>query len=77
MKLSATVKKTISAILLMLLMAGGYGGVIALCNQYLRTHDLITPVSKAVLIMSLVGGFYLIYRWFSKRLDVIPKKESK
>ena len=77
MKRSVTVKKTISAILLLLLMAGLYGSVIALCNQYLRTQDLITPVSKAVMIVSLVGGYYLIYRWFSKRLDLIAKNESK
>lgn len=76
MKLNTTVKKTISAILLLLLMSGLYGAVIALCNQYLRRHDLISPISKSVLIAILIIGFYLIYRWFSKRIDDLFKKKS-
>lgn len=76
MKLNTTVKKTISAILLLLLMSGLYGAVIALCNQYMRRHDLISPISKSVLIAILIIGFYLIYRWFSKRIDDLFKKKS-
>lgn len=74
MKLSITEKKAISAILLLLLMSGLYGAFIAICNQYLRRHDLISPISKFVLIFLLVIGFYLIYRWFSRRIDDISKK---
>lgn len=76
MKLNTTVKKTISAILLLLLISGLYGAVIALCNQYLRRHDLISPISKSVLIAMLIIGFCLIYRWFSKRIDDVSKKKS-
>lgn len=57
-------------------MSGLYGAVIALCNQYLRRHDLISPISKSVLIAILIIGFYLIYRWFSKRIDDLFKKKS-
>lgn len=71
MKLNTTAKKAISAILLLLLMSGLYGAVIALCNRYLRRHDLITPLSKSFLIALLVIGFYLIYRWFSRRINSI------
>ena len=69
--ISKTVKKTIYAILLLLLMSGLYGAVIALCNQYLRNNELLTPTSKFFLIAILVIGYCLIYRWFSKRLDSI------
>lgn len=76
MKVSTTAKKAISAILLLLLMSGMYGAVITLCNQYLRRHDLLSPISKSILIALLVIGFYLIYRWFSRRIDDLSKKES-
>lgn len=76
MKVSTTAKKAISAILLLLLMSGMYGAVIALCNQYLRRHDLLSPISKSILIALLVIGFYLIYRWFSRRIDNLSKKEA-
>lgn len=74
MKVSTTAKKAISAILL--LMSGMYGAVIALCNQYMRRHDLLSPISKSILIALLVIGFYLIYRWFSRRIDDLSKKEA-
>ncbi len=76
MKLSTTAKKTRSAILLLLLMSGFYGAIIVLCNQYLRRHDLLSPTSKSVLIALLVIGFYLIYRWFSRRIDDLSKKKG-
>lgn len=76
MKVSTTAKKAISAILLLLLMSGMYGAVIALSNQYLRRHDLLSPISKSILIALLVIGFYLIYRWFSRRIDDLSKKEA-
>lgn len=76
MKVGTTAKKAISAILFLLLMSGMYGAVIALCNQYLRRHDLLSPISKSILIALLVIGFYLIYRWFSRRIDDLSKKEA-
>lgn len=76
MKVGTTAKKAISAILLLLLMFGMYGAVIALCNQYLRQHDLVSSISKSILIALLVIGFYIIYRWFSRRIDDLSKKEA-
>lgn len=57
-------------------MSGLYGAVIALCNQYLRNNELLTPTSKFFLIAILVIGYFLIYRWFSKRLDSIAAKPT-
>lgn len=76
MKLNPTVKKAISALLILLLMAGLYGAIIALCNQYLREHDLLTKSSKFVLIVFMFAGFYFIYKWFSKRIDTIHKQND-
>lgn len=76
MKLSTTAKKAMSAILLLLLMSGLYGGFIALCNQYLRRNDLVSSISKSILIALLVIGFNLIYKWFSGRIDDLSKKNS-
>ena len=76
MKLSYTTRNTISAVLILLLMAGVFGAVIALCNQYLRNHDLLTPLNKSILITVLVIGYYLIYRWFSNRLNKINSSKN-
>lgn len=73
MKLTTTAKKAISALLILLLMAGLYGAIIALCNQYLREHDMLTQSSKFVLGVFMIAGFYFIYKWFSKRIDTIQK----
>ena len=71
MKLTPTVKRAISALLILLLMAGFYGAIIALCNQYLREHDMLTKSSKFVLGVFMFAGFYFIYKWFAKRIDSI------
>lgn len=71
MKLSPIARKAISALLILLLMAGLYGTIIALCNQYLREHDMLTKSSKFILGVFMFAGFYLIYKWFSKRIDTI------
>jgi hypothetical protein len=76
MKLSPTAKKAISALLILLLMAGLYGAIIALCNQYLREHNMLTQSSKFVLGVFMFAGFYFIYRWFSKRIDTIQKQND-
>ena len=73
MKFNQTAKKAISAILLLLLMAGFYGAIIALCNQYLREHDMLTNSSKFILGVFMFAGFYFIYKQFSKRIDEIQK----
>lgn len=76
MKLNPTVKKSISAMLILLLMAGLYGAIIALCNQYLREHDMLTKSSKFILGVIMFAGFYFIYKWFSKRIDSIQKQND-
>lgn len=76
MKLSTTAKKAISALLILLLMAGLYGAIIALCNQYLREHDMLTQSSKFVLGVFMFAGFYFINKWFSKRIDTIQKQND-
>ncbi len=73
MKLNPVAKKAISALLILLLMAGLYGAVIALCNLYLREHDMLTKSSKFILGVFMFAGFYFIYKWFSKRIDTIQK----
>ena len=74
MKFNSTFKKSITAFLLLLLMAGVYGAIIALCNQYLREHDMLTTTTKFILGIFLFVGYYFIYRWFSKRIDAIGKQ---
>ena len=76
MKLSPTAKKAISALLILLLMAGLYGAIIALCNQYLREHDMLTKSSKFILGVFMFSGFYYIYKWFSKRIDTTQKQND-
>lgn len=76
MKLSHTTRNLISAILILLLMSGAFGAVIAICNQHLRNHDLLTPLNKSILITVLVIGYYLIYRWFSNRLNKINSNKN-
>ena len=73
MRFNSTVKKAISALLILLLMAGFYGAIIALCNQYLREHDMLTNTSKFVLGVFMFTGFYFIYERFSKQIDAIQK----
>lgn len=76
MKLNSTAKKAISAFLILLLMAALYGAIIALCNQYLREHDMLTKSSKFILGVFMFAGFYFIYRWFAKRIDTIQKQND-
>ncbi len=76
MKLKPTARKAISAMLIFLLMAGLYGAIIALCNQYLREHDMLTKSSKFVLGVFMFAGFYFIYKWFSKRIDSIQEQND-
>ena len=76
MKLTPTARKTISAMLILLLMAGLYGAIIALCNQYLREHDMLTKSSKFILGIFMFAGFYFIYKWFSKRTDTIQNQND-
>ncbi len=73
MKHSPTIKKAILAVLIFLLMAGLYGAIIALCNQYLREHYMLTKSTKFILSVFMFAGFYYIYKWFSRRIDAIGK----
>lgn len=71
MKIRPTVKKALFAFIVLLLMAVVYGAIIALCNQYLREHEMLTKYTKFMLSAFMFLGYYFIYRWFSKRLDEI------
>ena len=76
MKLNQTARKAISALLVMLLMTGLYGAIVALCNRYLREHEMLTKSSKFILGVFMFAGFYFIYKWFSKRIDTIQKQND-
>ena len=76
MRFNPTARKAISALLILLLMAGFYGAIIALCNQYLREHDMLTNSSKFILGLFMFAGFYFIYKWFSKRINTIQKQND-
>ncbi|MDE6574750.1 MAG: hypothetical protein K2L84_05430 [Muribaculaceae bacterium] len=73
MIVNSTARKAIAAFLFMLLMAGLYGAIVALCNQYLRNHEMLTETTKYLLGVIAFAGFYFIYKWFSKRIDNIAK----
>lgn len=74
MKITQTAKKAISAFLIMLLMVALYGAIIALCNRYLREHEMPTKSTKYLLAAIGFVGYYYIYKWFSKRIDTIAKQ---
>lgn len=76
MRFNPTAKKAISALLILLLMAGFYGTIIALCNQYLREHDMLTNSSKFILGVFMFAGFYFIFKQFSKRIDTIQNQND-
>ena len=76
MKLNQTARKAISALLVMLLMTGLYGAIVALCNRYLREQEMLTKSSKFILGVFMFAGFYFIYKWFSKRIDTIQKQND-
>lgn len=67
--MSSKRRKIVTALTGLVLMDAAYGAVISLCNRYLRDHGMLTPLSKGALMALLVFGFYLIYRWFSRRID--------
>lgn len=62
--------------LILLLMAGFSGVIIALYNQYLHEHDLLTKSSRFILGVFMFAGFYFFYKWFWKRIDTIQKKND-
>lgn len=76
MKLSPKLKKAISASLIFLLMVGLYGIIVSLCNHYIREHNMLTKPPKFVLFVFMFAGFYFIYKWFSKRIDTIQKRND-
>lgn len=72
---NSTFKKVSVVVIVCSVMAGIYGGVIALCNRYLRDNGLLNSFSKFALILLMLVGFYLIYRWFCRRLDRLSKNQ--
>lgn len=73
--MSPAVKNGIVAFTGMIVMAGVYGAVISFCNHYLRMHNLLNGTTKFLLSLSLILGFYFIYRWFVRRLKKIEKNQ--
>lgn len=73
--MKSSVKKYLSALLIFLLMSGIYAGVISLCNRWLRENDWLTIPTKLLVGAILFIGFYLIYKWFAKRLSKIDNQE--
>lgn len=73
--MNKSVKKAIGVFLIFLVGVGLYGGLIALANHYLRTHDMLTPVAELILLALLVVGFCIAYRWLAKKLNVLGKEE--
>ncbi len=55
-------------------MAGLYGAIIAICNHYLRKHEMQTQAIKFVLGVFMFVGYYFIFKWFSRRIDRIAKQ---
>lgn len=74
MKHGCSAKQSIIAFLFFLVMATVYGALIAACNQLLRHYGLLNQFAKVSLIVVMAIGFYLIFRWFCRRLDTIVKK---
>ena len=70
-RMKPTVKKAFFAFAVLIMSAGIYGGVIALANNYLRTHGMLTPTTKFIIGVALALGLILIYRGFSRQLDKI------
>lgn len=73
-KLSRTARQSIIALLFFLVMAGLYGAVIAFCNQLLRHYGLLTRFTRVGLIVVLAIGFYMLFRWFCRRLNRIVRQ---
>lgn len=73
MKLGRTARQSIVAFLFFLVMAGVYGALIVVCNQMLRHYGLHSQFTKVSLVVVTVIGFYLIFRWFCRRLNTIVK----
>ena len=69
--MNTKVKKTMVAFVWLVVMAGVYSGIIAICNRFLRENGLLTPFTKFALILILTYGLYRIYRWFCNRISKI------
>ncbi|MDE6269843.1 MAG: hypothetical protein K2M12_03180 [Muribaculaceae bacterium] len=72
--MNSSTKKAIRAFLVLLLMAGVYSAIIALCYQYVKHHDMQSQTAKYILGIFLFAGYYFIYRWFAGRLRAISKE---
>lgn len=57
--------------MLFLVGMGIYCAVFALGNQYLRTHNFLSPVSTGLFTFFLCAGLYLFYKWFCRHIDRI------
>lgn len=66
--------KYIALFVIFLIYSGILGTAIALCNHYLLPNQLLTTVTKGILAIILFTGYYLIYKWFSRKIDHIDNQ---
>jgi len=60
-------KKIILSLILFILGAGIYGGIISFACQYMQKNDF-APLSKPILLGLLVFGLYHLQRWLYRRI---------
>ena len=46
-----------------------FGATIALINQYLRLHNMTSPLSLGILVGILFVVYYILWRWLCRKLD--------
>lgn len=71
MSMDTKVKKAMIAFVWLVVMAGVYSGIVAICNRSLRENGLLNPFTKFALTLILTYGLYRIYRWFYDRISKI------
>ncbi len=59
-----------------LLVAGLYGGFVAVINNLLRKNGMESPFTTTILILSKVVVYYYLWRWFCRKLDNIAQNDK-
>ncbi len=59
-----------------LLVAGLYGGFVAVINNLLRKNGMESPFTTTILILSKVVVYYYLWRWFCRKLDDIAQNDK-
>ena len=61
--------KAIKIFCLFLIVVALFGATIALINQYLRLHNMTSPLSLGILVGILFVVYYILWRWLCRKLD--------